>query len=143
MKTIGCAGGVILNPDGQVLVVTNQIGKHTFPKGTREGNESPEETARREITEESGLIRVEFIQFLGTLVRPGHTAENGTTPSVIKSIDMFHCLADTVELCPIAPDIVSARWALVDELEELLTWPEEFAFFVQHKEALGLYIIQT
>jgi ADP-ribose pyrophosphatase YjhB (NUDIX family) len=138
MRNIECADGVVLNHDGQVLVVKNQIGKHTFPKGSKEGKETSEETALREITEESGLIRVEFIQFLGTLVRPGHTAENGSTLSVIKHIDMFHCLAGTVELCPIASDVVSAQWAGADRLEDLLTWPEEFAFFEQHKAALGL-----
>jgi len=138
MRKVNCAGGIVLNPDGDVLVITNQIGKYTFPKGTRKAKESPRETALREITEESGLIRVEIIQFLGTLIRPGHTAENGTTPSVIKHIDMFHCITDTIELCPIEPDAISAQWVQPNKLDGLLTWQEEISFFNTHRADLNL-----
>lgn len=138
MRRKDCAGGIVLNPDNMILVITNQIGKHTFPKGTREPGERPEDTALREIKEESGLANIAVVKFSGTLIRPGYTADNGDKPSVEKHIDMFHCISTTVKLCPQSPDAVSAQWVPPDGLSSLLTWPEELAFFASHRNELGI-----
>ena len=138
MKHIKQAGGIVTNPKGQVLVITNQIGKHTFPKGTRENGETPEGNARREILEESGLTDLKLSQHLGVLSRPGYTAENPHTPSVIKHIDMFAFNTDSTKLQPIKPDSVKASWIDPDELPSVLTWPEELSFFTMNRIKLGL-----
>lgn len=137
MQSIDCAGGIVLNPNKDILVITNQIGKHTFPKGTCKDGELPVETALREIEEESGLIRVEIVKFLGTLIRPGYTAEKSDVPSVEKHIKFYHCISNDVELYPIAPDAVHAQWVYHGDLGDLLTWPEELAFFEAHQSELG------
>lgn len=138
MKHIKQAGGIIINPKGQVLVITNQIGKHTFPKGGREPGETPEDNARREITEETGLTHFKLISRLGVLSRPGHTAKNSSAPSVIKHIDMFYFTTDQMRLSPIAEDSVEAIWIDPKDLPGILTWPEELAFFEQHRTKFGL-----
>jgi len=48
-------GAVLLTPDGRALLVKNRQGNIGFPKGHREAGETEEETALREIAEETGL----------------------------------------------------------------------------------------
>ncbi|HYF97106.1 MAG TPA: NUDIX hydrolase [Patescibacteria group bacterium] len=136
MQHIKQAGGIVTNPKSQVLVITNQIGKHTFPKGTRENGETPEDNARREIMEESGLTNLKLVRHLGVLSRPGYTAENFHTPSVMKHIDMFAFTTDKAKLQPIASDSVKASWIDPNELSSILTWPEELAFFESCRKLL-------
>lgn len=49
-----CCGGIILK-DGRVLMVHQDNGVFAFPKGHVEGVESEEQTALREIKEETGI----------------------------------------------------------------------------------------
>ncbi len=57
-----CGAIVFTRKDGQLLfvVVREMAGAYSFPKGHMEGDETEEETARREIYEETGL-RPQFI----------------------------------------------------------------------------------
>jgi 8-oxo-dGTP pyrophosphatase MutT (NUDIX family) len=52
------AGGVVYRSNGQgvdVCMIKDSYGRWTFPKGHVEANETLEETARREIAEETGI----------------------------------------------------------------------------------------
>jgi ADP-ribose pyrophosphatase YjhB (NUDIX family) len=121
MKHLKQAGGIVTNSQGQVLVITNQIGKNTFPKGSREKNETPEENAKREIEEETGLIKAKAKAYLGVLSRPGHTADKADEPSVMKHIDMFHFTSDESDLKPFAADSKRARWVAPKDLPGFIT----------------------
>ncbi len=57
------AGGVLFK-DGEVLLIKNPSGKWTFPKGNIEEGEKPEETAVREVEEETG-IRGKIVDYIG------------------------------------------------------------------------------
>ncbi len=94
MKHVECAGGIVVSINNKVLVVTNAIGSKTLPKGSLEEGEQPIEAARREILEESGLTHLDIKQELGVIIRPGYTAENAVTPSVIKHIHVFLATTD-------------------------------------------------
>ena len=48
------AGGVVIRPDGKFLIIKRD-GLWDLPKGKQEKGESPEETALREVEEETGL----------------------------------------------------------------------------------------
>lgn len=54
MKEEFSAGGVLLK-DGEVLLIKNPSDVWTFPKGLVESGENPEETAIREVSEETGV----------------------------------------------------------------------------------------
>ncbi|MBD3304395.1 NUDIX domain-containing protein, partial [Candidatus Woesearchaeota archaeon] len=55
MKKTRCSGGIIFN-NGKYLLVKHKEGGHwDFPKGHAEEGETEEETALREIYEETGL----------------------------------------------------------------------------------------
>ncbi|QWK13179.1 MAG: NUDIX hydrolase [Aquificota bacterium] len=54
MKEEFSAGGVLLK-DGEVLLIKNPSDVWTFPKGLVESGENPEETAIKEVSEETGV----------------------------------------------------------------------------------------
>lgn len=129
MEMSYCAGGIVFNQDREVLVIRNQIGKNTFPKGRIEAGESLSQAALREIREESGLTRVRIVRYLGLLSRLGYTAENSQTPSLRKQIEMFYCVTNEEKLQPEALDSVYANWVKLDQLQDTLSWQEEYDFF--------------
>ncbi|WP_457600078.1 NUDIX hydrolase [Hydrogenivirga sp.] len=65
MKREFSAGGVLFR-DGEVLLIKNPSGVWSFPKGNVEKGESPEETAVREVYEETG-IRGKITDYLGEI----------------------------------------------------------------------------
>ncbi len=64
-RIIEAAGGVVSNPDGDILFI-RRLGKWDLPKGKMEAGESREESAVREIEEETGLKDVELVRFINT-----------------------------------------------------------------------------
>ncbi|MDR6403886.1 MULTISPECIES: NUDIX hydrolase [Chryseobacterium] len=64
-RIIEAAGGLVNNPDGDILFI-KRLGKWDLPKGKMEKGESREESAVREIEEETGLKDVELVQFINT-----------------------------------------------------------------------------
>ena len=56
-QCIRAAGGLVTNPAGEVLLLFRR-GKWDLPKGKSEAGESPEETALREVSEETGLVHL-------------------------------------------------------------------------------------
>lgn len=58
------AGGVVFKKQGKeirILLLRDQNGNWTFPKGLVEDNENQEITAQREILEETGLENIELV----------------------------------------------------------------------------------
>ncbi|WP_292014174.1 NUDIX domain-containing protein [Chryseobacterium sp.] len=64
-RIIEAAGGIVSNPEGDVLFI-KRLGKWDLPKGKMEKGESQEESAVREIEEETGLKEVELVKFINT-----------------------------------------------------------------------------
>ena len=64
-RIIEAAGGIVNNPAGDILFI-KILGKWDLPKGKMEKGESREESAVREIEEETGLANVELVKFINT-----------------------------------------------------------------------------
>jgi len=64
-RIIEAAGGIVNNPEGDILFI-KRLGKWDLPKGKMEKGESREESALREIEEETGLADVELVSFINT-----------------------------------------------------------------------------
>ncbi|MDQ0782583.1 NUDIX hydrolase [Chryseobacterium sp. W4I1] len=64
-RIIEAAGGLVSNSQGELLFI-KRLGKWDLPKGKMEKGESREESAVREIEEETGLKDVELVDFINT-----------------------------------------------------------------------------
>lgn len=138
MKIVEKAGGIVLNPHGDILIVTNAgTNLISIPKGSLEPGETHEQAAKREILEEGGIKRVVIVQELGTIVRPGYTADNHDIPSVTKRIRVYLCTTDEIELQPEDKGVIKAEWVRKDKVPEILSWPEEREFFLQHQDVFN------
>ena len=60
---IEAAGGLVLNPEGEILFIFRH-GKWDLPKGKPEKGENTEETAMREVEEETGVSGLKIISHL-------------------------------------------------------------------------------
>lgn len=65
------AGGIIFNGE-KICFIRFPNGMLSFPKGTMEKGETPEQTAVREVQEETGLASPKIIKKLGIVTRIGH-----------------------------------------------------------------------
>ncbi|MCD0477638.1 NUDIX domain-containing protein [Chryseobacterium sp. LC2016-29] len=64
-RIIEAAGGIVNKPNGDILFI-RRLGKWDLPKGKMEKGESREESAVREIEEETNLQNVELKDFINT-----------------------------------------------------------------------------
>lgn len=64
-RIIEAAGGIVNKPNGDTLFI-KRLGKWDLPKGKMEKGESREESAVREIEEETGLMNVQLKDFINT-----------------------------------------------------------------------------
>ena len=70
MNKAKCAGGIVIGDGGDIAMVRSKNSQSwLFPKGHIEAGETDEETALREIQEETGLKNLEYIDDLGEFTR--------------------------------------------------------------------------
>lgn len=118
------AGGVVLNSSNEVVLVQQEAGNWSFPKGHLEAGETEEQASLREIQEEAGITELEFVRKLGSYQR-----NSLVKPHEEKTITMFLYRADTAIVHSQAPDIVASKWANLDLVPELLSHPKDVEFF--------------
>lgn len=125
-----CAGGVVLNKNGDVLVVSQRGDSWALPKGHLDEGEDALTAARREIEEESGVSNLTLVTELGTYER--HKIGKGGVgedKSELKRYTFFLFTTNEMELAPSDPHNPEARWVARDEVARLLTHPKDAAFF--------------
>ncbi len=128
------AGGVVVNPGGDIAIVNQNNDSWSFPKGHIERSEDALAAALREIEEETGIPREELhlVDLLGsydrsTLALGGRFLPTGTQ---MKNITMFLFTTDHGgPLSPTDPDNPEARWVHPAEVADLLTHPQDKEFF--------------
>ncbi|MFL9833461.1 NUDIX hydrolase [Chryseobacterium terrae] len=89
-RIIEAAGGIVNKPNGDTLFI-RRLGKWDLPKGKMEKGESREESAIREIEEETNLQNVELRDFINTTYHI-YTERNGDR--VLKHTHWFEMFFD-------------------------------------------------
>lgn len=123
------AGGVVLDAEGRVLMVSQHGTSWSLPKGHLEDGESPLDAARREIYEESGVSRLELVRPLGSYSRHRLGADGGEDRSELKTIHLFLFRTDETDLAPRDADNPEARWVERESVAGLLTHARDREFF--------------
>lgn len=130
MKVVPSAGGVVLNPQGQVLVVNQNGNSWSLPKGHLDPGENELQAAQREIYEESGVASLELVKKLGTYERPRIGARGGDDTAEIKRITLFLFRTQQTALKPVDPKNPVARWVDKNCVTDLLTHAKDKEFYL-------------
>lgn len=125
------AGGVVLNEQGEILVVSQFGETWSFPKGHLDTGETAREAAEREICEESGVCAVEYIKDLGVYDRY-RTGKGGLGDDIseMKHITMFLYRGRAADAAPQGSEHPEVRWVSRDAVADLLTNPKDKEFFL-------------
>lgn len=124
MKEVHSAGGVVLNPSGEVAVVFTDTLSWQFPKGGVEVGENYLETAKREIEEETGIRDLSYVKQF-----PSYSRVSRNNDNVLRHIHYFFFKTDELVLVPSA-EVTDALWLSLDAALEKLTYPEDREFFL-------------
>lgn len=128
------AGGVVIGPDGRILVVSQHGDSWSLPKGHLDPGEDARTAAIREIEEESGIPKasLRLVRELGTYERFRIGKDGaGDDTSEQKTITMFLFETDHESLSPHDPANPEARWVASDSVAQLLTHPKDAEFFLR------------
>ncbi len=129
MKKTQCAGGVVLNSRGLVLVVNSRGKSWSLPKGHINSGEDPLTAAKREIYEESGVNQLKFIKELGNYQRHKVALDGGDDLSELKTIHLYLFTTKQEKLKPVDPENPEARWVEKTKVADLLTHEKDKDFF--------------
>lgn len=125
------AGGVVINPKGQILIVNQNKTSWSLPKGHVQEGESKLAAAKREIFEESGLRDLIFEKDLGSYQRS--SLDDGQE---IKTIFMFLFKTHEIALKPLDSENPEAKWVDKDGVAAILTHPKDKEFFLRIKNEI-------
>ncbi|MFA6145807.1 MAG: NUDIX domain-containing protein [Patescibacteria group bacterium] len=136
IRNTKCAGGVVVNNDNKILVVSQGGRTWSLPKGHIDEGEDELDTAKREIYEESGIKDLKLIKNLGNYQRYRLARDSGEDESELKTITIFLFRTSESILKPIDPENPEARWVEKDKVADLLTHKKDKEFFLQVKEEI-------
>lgn len=122
-KNIEASGGLVVNPNGQYLMIY-RLGKWDLPKGKNDPGESASEAALREVSEETGLHNISIVKEL----KPTYHTYLMKNEWVLKKTNWFLMSSSDAseKLIPqTSEDISQALWVDVSEIPEKLknTYP--------------------
>ncbi|MBI5728864.1 MAG: NUDIX domain-containing protein [Candidatus Magasanikbacteria bacterium] len=129
MRETKCAGGVVVNPNGQVVVVSNRRDSWSLPKGHIKKKEDALLAAEREIEEETGLRDLVFVKELGTYERFKNGLQGAEDTTELKTITLFLFKTNQTSLRPQGADNPEARWVAIEDVVPLLTSQKDKEFF--------------
>ena len=134
------AGGIIINAEEKIILVYQNGNSWSFPKGGIDPGETTEQTAWREIHEETGLSAdlLEYKGELGSYVRHSIGRDGtGEDTSRLPSTRTFYLFkTQATELVPQDDEVTEARFVTVDEALTLLTHPKDKEFLMSVREKI-------
>ncbi len=134
MNKVISAGGIVVrnNPNKQILLtIFTHIKGLGFPKGHIEESETLEETAIREVTEETGLTALKVVKKLGLYSKIA-TERDGTPVS--KDIHMYLMESDKPDFHQEAEE--KYDWFDIDEAISQMAVEEDRNFLIKIKDEI-------
>jgi bis(5'-nucleosidyl)-tetraphosphatase len=123
------AGGIVINPDNQILLV-QEFGEYWgLPRGHIEENEDALSTAEREIKEETGITELTKIADLGSYTRSTFDSNGLPNYNEMKHITHFAFRTTQTETSPQDSDITDIGWFDPKEAETMFINKEDIEFF--------------
>jgi 8-oxo-dGTP pyrophosphatase MutT (NUDIX family) len=140
LKTATSAGAIILREVDGVLKMAlahhpRAIKSWVLPKGHVEKGESLEQTALREIYEETGLNNIQLIMHLGTIMRETPQNNGDVEQKTIHFYLAYSPCADQSS-APSDQKFIEVGWFPPREAIELLPYESEQAFLREHLSLL-------
>jgi len=107
----------------EYLLLKHANGSHwSFPKGHLEGNEDKKDTALRELEEETGLARLEFVSDFNRKTSYHFTRESIT---VLKTVFYFFGLVPRDSQVTLSPEHIDYCWLPYEEARNRLTYQSD------------------
>jgi 8-oxo-dGTP pyrophosphatase MutT (NUDIX family) len=128
VKTSICAGGVVVNDKGEVVLVQQNTLRWSFPKGHLEPDEDLLRAAKREIQEESGIRDLTLIKSFPPYKRFKIKPE-GEQKELLE-IHLFLFTTTEKNLKPEDPDNPDARWVKKEDVVNILSYQRDRDFFM-------------
>ncbi len=128
MKYTRSAGGVVLNNNQQIILVSQKGKSWSLPKGHVEAGEDLLAAAKREIYEEAS---VKDLEYLGDVGSYGRFQCGDPSSGEYKTISIFVFKTNESVLQPQDPDNPEAKWIGIDDVTNWLSWKEDKEFFVK------------
>ena len=134
------AGGMVFDPEGRILLIKSRLrGTWEWPGGRSEGNESPLQTCRREVREETGLDLYSY-RFVGVNFQDGGGTKNGRLNfTFVAEVD----LAKAGMVTPQAIEISDFRWVDIAEARSIIAprLKSRFANFLKaYQDQTSIYL---
>lgn len=128
IKTNG-AGGFVINPKGQVLMVEEYGQYWVLPRGHIKNNEGELDAAIREIQEESGITNLQLQTKLGSYTRSTFGSSGQADNRELKHITIFYFKTNQSKLEPQDPNITDASWYSFTDASKILINKADIDFF--------------
>jgi 8-oxo-dGTP pyrophosphatase MutT (NUDIX family) len=130
------AGGVVINIARTEVALIGRLDRRgrllwSLPKGHIEQGETPEETAIREVAEETGIV--------GAIIRPLGTIDYWFVADrrrIHKTVHHFLMTERGGELSDDDVEVTEVAWVPIDELEERLAYADERRLVLRALEML-------
>lgn len=140
LKIATSAGAIILREVDGVLKMAlahhpRVIKSWVLPKGHVEKGESLEQTALREIYEETGLTNIQLITHLGMIMRETPLSNGDVEQKTIHFYLAYLPCAD-LSSAPSDPKFIEVGWFTPREAIELLPYESEKVFLREHLSLL-------
>lgn len=124
MRTEYCAGGIVFNDQGAVLLVRNykpakNVDYWGFPKGHVDPGESEDDTARREVEEETGITAEIDRKVADVRYVMGKDDDGG---DIYKNVAFFRMRVVGGELKYEEAELAAADWFVVEDARDKITY---------------------
>ena len=135
------AGGIIIGPEGKIVLVNQHSNSWSFPKGGVEAGESALEAAKREIAEETGISELMLVRELGSYTRRSigldGKGETSAWPASKRTFFLFTTPQSAFHEHDPHGEITAVCWVTVEEALRLLTHPKDKEFLASVRKDIA------